>query len=59
MKDYRLFTIHKFPNLKTLDFQKVKESERIEANKLFGDIKIPEKVAEKKIEESKQEDSEK
>ena len=31
---YRLYTIHKIPTLKVLDFQKVKQSERERAGKL-------------------------
>jgi len=33
--NYRLFTIHKFPTLRVLDFRKVKQSERESAKKLF------------------------
>jgi len=36
-KNYRLFLIHKLPNLKVLDYQKVKRQEREEAKKLFKD----------------------
>ena len=33
--NYRLFVIHKFPNLRVLDFKKVKQGEREEARALF------------------------
>jgi len=33
--NYRLFVIHKFPNLRVLDFRKVKKAEREDAKKLF------------------------
>ena len=33
---YRLYAIYKIPSLRVLDFQKVKDAERKEANKLFG-----------------------
>jgi U2 small nuclear ribonucleoprotein A' len=33
--NYRLYTIHKFPNLRVLDFKKVKQTERDEAKTLF------------------------
>ena len=33
--NYRLFVVHKFPNLKVLDFKKIKQKERDEAQKLF------------------------
>lgn len=33
---YRAFLIHKLPNLRVLDFQKVKKQEREEAEKTFG-----------------------
>lgn len=34
---YRLFIIWLIPSLKVLDFQKIKQKERVEANELFGD----------------------
>jgi len=34
--NYRLYVIHKLPNLKLLDFCKIKKKEREEAEKLFG-----------------------
>lgn len=37
-KNYRLYIIAHLPNLKHLDFKKIKKSERIEANKLFHDV---------------------
>lgn len=37
LKNYRLFMIWLVPTLKVLDFQKVKQSERIQANEMFGD----------------------
>ena len=33
--NYRLFVIHRFPNLRVLDFKKVKDKEREAAKKLF------------------------
>lgn len=33
---YRLYAIYKIPSLRVLDFQKVKDAERKEANELFG-----------------------
>jgi len=33
--NYRLFVIHKFPNLRVLDFKKVREKDREEAKALF------------------------
>lgn len=35
-KHYRLYVIHMLPNLKVLDFQKVKRKEREEAERVFG-----------------------
>jgi len=35
IKHYRLYVIYKMPNLRVLDFQKVKQRERVEANILF------------------------
>lgn len=35
MKYYRLYTIFKFPNVRVLDFQKVKLKERVLAKSLF------------------------
>ena len=34
-QNYRLFVVHKFPNLKVLDFRKVKQKERDSAKALF------------------------
>ncbi|XP_073295684.1 U2 small nuclear ribonucleoprotein A'-like isoform X3 [Primulina huaijiensis] len=34
--NYRLYVIHKLKSLRVLDFRKVKEKERVEANKLFA-----------------------
>ena len=36
LPDYRLYTIHKIPSLKVLDFQMVTQAEREAARKLFG-----------------------
>jgi U2 small nuclear ribonucleoprotein A' len=33
---YRLYVIHKLPRLKVLDFRKIKQKERVVAEKLFG-----------------------
>ena len=35
MKHYRLYTIYRMPNLRVLDFQKIKAKERSYANALF------------------------
>jgi len=35
-QQYRLYIIHKLPHLKLLDFRKIKQKERIEAQKQFG-----------------------
>jgi len=42
---YRLYVIHKLPNLRLLDFKKIKEKERAESVKMFG---VPVKVVKKK-----------
>jgi U2 small nuclear ribonucleoprotein A' len=34
--NYRLYVIHKLPNLKLLDFRKIKHKDRAESEKLFG-----------------------
>ena len=34
--NYRLYIVHKLPQLKVLDFRKVKPGERVKANELFG-----------------------
>ena len=44
--NYRAFVIHKFPNLKVLDFKKVKLKERDEAKALFKSKKGKEQLAE-------------
>ena len=36
-KQYRLYTIHKLPWLRFLDFEKVRQSEKEEAKKIFGE----------------------
>lgn len=38
-KHYRLYLIHKIPSLRVLDFKKIKEKERQEAEKLFSGTK--------------------
>ncbi|XP_039269950.1 U2 small nuclear ribonucleoprotein A'-like [Styela clava] len=38
-KEYRLYVIHKLPQVRVLDFRKVKQREREEAKKLFGSKK--------------------
>lgn len=40
MKLYRLYTIFKIPSLRVLDFKKVKDKERQEAQKLFKGKKL-------------------
>jgi len=42
---YRLYVVHKLPNLRLLDFKKIKEKERAESVKMFGP---PLKVVKKK-----------
>ena len=44
--NYRAFLIHKFPNLKVLDFKKVKQKEREEAKTLFKSKKGKEQLME-------------
>lgn len=34
-RNYRLYTIHKFPNLRVLDFKKIRQKERDDAKSLF------------------------
>lgn len=51
LKNYRLWTIWKFPTLKILDSEKVKKNEKEEATKLFGTHKGPTDLA-KKVSES-------
>ena len=36
LQDYRLYTIHKIPSLRVLDFQMVSQTERETASKLFS-----------------------
>lgn len=40
-EEYRLFVVWMFPSLKVLDFNKVKQKERLEAAKRFGSIDSP------------------
>eukprot|EP01016_Furgasonia_blochmanni_P000219 TRINITY_DN1000_c0_g1_i15.p2 TRINITY_DN1000_c0_g1~~TRINITY_DN1000_c0_g1_i15.p2 ORF type:complete len:107 (-),score=40.14 TRINITY_DN1000_c0_g1_i15:256-576(-) len=47
-KDYRLYVISRIPSLRVLDFSKVKQKERDEAKKKYGDW-----LANKKLMESK------
>jgi len=42
LADYRLFLIHRLPNLKMLDFQKVKQAEKEEAKAKYGDLLLEE-----------------
>jgi U2 small nuclear ribonucleoprotein A' len=42
--DYRLFVISRLPQLKVLDFQKVKESERRLAREKFGEFSLPTQI---------------
>lgn len=39
IKEYRLYIIHKMPQVRVLDFRKVRQRERDEAKKLFGSKK--------------------
>lgn len=48
---YRLYVIHRLPNLKVLDFTKVKPAEREAAQARFGELKLEDEEEEK--EESK------
>lgn len=52
---YRAYLINKLPNLRVLDFQKVKKQEREEAEKLFGSaegVALAASISKKKIEEN-------
>lgn len=40
LKHYRLYTIYKMPNLRVLDFKKIKQKEKQEATKLFKGKKL-------------------
>lgn len=40
LKHYRLYTIYRIPSLKVLDFKKVKDRERAEAQKLYKGKKL-------------------
>ena len=40
--NYRLFVISRLPQLKVLDFEKVKQTERLESAKLFGSFSLEE-----------------
>lgn len=44
LADYRLFMIHRLPNLKVLDFQKVKQQEREASKAKFGELKLDEEL---------------
>jgi U2 small nuclear ribonucleoprotein A' len=57
MKYYRLYTIYKLPNLRVLDFQKVKFKERVFAKNLFESEKgqkIIEDMMNKKMKEDEE-----
>lgn len=54
-KYYRLYVIHKCPGLKLLDFRKIKQSERIAAEKLFGGDKGTKLKEDMKSKEEKEE----
>ncbi|VEU22316.1 DEKNAAC103719 [Brettanomyces naardenensis] len=41
LKNYRLWCVWRFPNLKVLDFEKVKDTERKKAKELFGSLEKP------------------
>jgi len=45
--NYRLYVIHKLPNLRLLDFNKIKPKERAESEKLFGPPETKEKNTKK------------
>ena len=45
-QNYRAFVIHKFPNLRVLDFKKVKQKEREEAKAIFKSKKGKEQLKE-------------
>jgi len=51
---YRLYVIHKLPNLRLLDFKKIKEKERLESVKMFGQ---PLKVTKKKLKKPQQQNT--
>ncbi|KAL8456898.1 hypothetical protein ACS0TY_034942 [Phlomoides rotata] len=42
--NYRLYVIHKLKSLRVLDFRKVKQKERAEANKLFASEEVEEEI---------------
>jgi U2 small nuclear ribonucleoprotein A' len=42
LEDYRLFVIHRLPNLNMLDFQKVKKQEREAAKAKYGELVLEE-----------------
>lgn len=48
---YRLYVIHKLPGLRLLDFKKIKQKERVESVKMFGQ---PLKVSKKKLTKKQQ-----
>ena len=43
--NYRLFVISRLPQLKVLDFEKVKQSERVESARIFGSFSLEEQKA--------------
>lgn len=54
LEDYRLFVIHRLPNLKVFDFQKVKQKEREEAKAKFGELALEvEEAVDEQMEEKK------
>lgn len=59
MKYYRLYTIYKLPNVRVLDFQKVKLKERIMAKNLFESekgLQLIEDMKNKRLKEDEEEE---
>lgn len=52
LPDYRLFVIHRLPNLKVLDFQKVKQQEREAAKAKFGELRLDDEEEAEEAEET-------
>jgi len=38
--NYRYYVIHRIPNLKVLDFQRIKQEERTKAKELYGELSL-------------------
>ena len=58
MKYYRLYTIYKLPNLRVLDFQKIKLKERVQAKNLFESEKGKKLVEDMLLKKFEEEDEE-